>query len=320
MSLGHREGSCPRRATRILTGRSQRSGFEHASTTWTETFESMRGSRLNPRKADLHRWREVSAEKLRGWGIEAEATRQATRGATRNHPDPWRAKAAADGRRMKPRNDDRRGAAAATSRADARRAWQAIAAALAQSGDAADRKLASAVDRSSREMVPPGEREPMSQAHQLSSSHTVGERRPPSGRDRESRIALLCERSIRTELGRLCSWVERRHPPRPATRQHSSRATAALTERTVGAARMASAAQMTAHHVNLLLPYIGGLPMRDVCNEALEGFKAARVGEGAKNATINRSLEVVRTVAECNGATLRRQRDPREFGPDMNHE
>lgn len=52
-----------------------------------------------------------------------------------------------------------------------------------------------------------------------------------------------------------------------------------------------------AYHVNLLLPYIGSLPMRDVCNETLEGFKEARAAEGAKNATINRSLEVVRTVA-----------------------
>jgi len=39
------------------------------------------GLRLNPRKADLHRWRETFAEKLRGHGIEAEASRQATRGA-----------------------------------------------------------------------------------------------------------------------------------------------------------------------------------------------------------------------------------------------
>lgn len=52
-----------------------------------------------------------------------------------------------------------------------------------------------------------------------------------------------------------------------------------------------------AYHVNLLLPYIGSLPMRDVCNETLEGFKEERAAEGAKNATINRSLEVVRTVA-----------------------
>ena len=36
--------------------------------------ESRHGRRLNPRKADLQRWRETFAEKLRGWGIEAEAT------------------------------------------------------------------------------------------------------------------------------------------------------------------------------------------------------------------------------------------------------
>ena len=38
--------------------------------------ESRHGERLNPRKADLQRWRETFAEKLRGWGIDAEATRQ----------------------------------------------------------------------------------------------------------------------------------------------------------------------------------------------------------------------------------------------------
>jgi hypothetical protein len=135
--------------------------------------ESRQGRRLNPRKADLHRWREVFAEKLRGWGIEAEATHQATRGATRNHPDLWRVKAEADGRLLKPRSDHRRGAAVATSRAEARRAWQAIATALAQSGDAADRKLAASIDRFSREMVQPGEREPMARTHIEPSSPTV---------------------------------------------------------------------------------------------------------------------------------------------------
>ena len=127
--------------------------------------ESRQGRRLNPRKADLHRWRETFAEKLRGWGVEAEATRQATRGATRNHPDLWRVKAAADGRLSKPRNNHRSGAAVATSRAEARRAWQAIATALAQSGDAADCKLAAAVDRFNRERVLWGEREPVDRAH-----------------------------------------------------------------------------------------------------------------------------------------------------------
>jgi hypothetical protein len=60
--------------------------------------ESMSGKRLNPRKADLHRWRETFAEKLRGWGVEAEATRQATRGEGRRFENLWQLKAREDGR------------------------------------------------------------------------------------------------------------------------------------------------------------------------------------------------------------------------------
>jgi hypothetical protein len=113
--------------------------------------ESRHGRRLNPRKADLHRWRETFAEKLRGHGIEAEATRQATRGATRNHPELWRVKAAEEGRLMKPRSGHRGGEAVAASRADARQAWRSIAAALATSNDAADRTLAASIERFTRE-------------------------------------------------------------------------------------------------------------------------------------------------------------------------
>ena len=38
--------------------------------------EARNGKRLNPRKADLHRWRETFAQRLREQGIDAEATRQ----------------------------------------------------------------------------------------------------------------------------------------------------------------------------------------------------------------------------------------------------
>ncbi|EJL90458.1 phage integrase family protein [Polaromonas sp. CF318] len=50
------------------------------------------------------------------------------------------------------------------------------------------------------------------------------------------------------------------------------------------------------YHVTLLLPYIGRLPMPLVCNESLESFVADRLEDGVKNATINRSLEVARTI------------------------
>jgi len=51
------------------------------------------------------------------------------------------------------------------------------------------------------------------------------------------------------------------------------------------------------YHVQILLPYIGGLRLRDVCNDSLEAFKDDRCSEDrVKNVTVNRSLEVVRTV------------------------
>ncbi len=43
--------------------------------------EGRDGQRLNPHKQDLRRWREVFAAKLRGWGIEAEASSPMTMGA-----------------------------------------------------------------------------------------------------------------------------------------------------------------------------------------------------------------------------------------------
>lgn len=116
--------------------------------------ESKHGKRLNPRKTDLHRWRETFAAKLQERGIEAEATRQATRGATRNHPDLWRVKAAEDGRLQKPRAAHRRGAAATTSRREARQAWQAIAQALSGSAVAGDRQLAASIAAFARELTP----------------------------------------------------------------------------------------------------------------------------------------------------------------------
>lgn len=50
------------------------------------------------------------------------------------------------------------------------------------------------------------------------------------------------------------------------------------------------------YHVRIVLPYIGSMAMGDVCNETMESFKEERADDGVKNATINRSLEVVRTV------------------------
>ena len=107
--------------------------------------ESTLGKRLNPRKADLQRWRETFAERLRSRGIDAEATRQATRGEQRNHPTLWRTKAAADERLRKPTGPQKSGERFHANRLKSIEAWLRIAQALGRSDEPADRKLAQAV-------------------------------------------------------------------------------------------------------------------------------------------------------------------------------
>jgi hypothetical protein len=107
--------------------------------------ESMSGRRLNPRKADLQRWRETFAEKLRGYGVEAEATRQATRGRSVSYPDLWQLKANESGRLRKARPSSTSGEKARSSRAEALKGWLHIGRALAGSPDARDVKLAGSI-------------------------------------------------------------------------------------------------------------------------------------------------------------------------------
>lgn len=104
--------------------------------------EGISGKRLNPRKADLQRWRETFAEKLRGWGIEAEATRQATRGEHRSYEPLWRLKARQEGRlRVQPAMAKGE-PVASRGRADAMVSWAHILKALAASELDGDRQLA----------------------------------------------------------------------------------------------------------------------------------------------------------------------------------
>ena len=101
------------------------------------------GRRLNPRKQDLRRWREVFAGKLRGWGIEAEASSQVTRGSRHQTERLWHRKPYDDGR-----IGSRGGYADAKltpARHHAARAWCEIAKALSSSDDIEGRKLGQSV-------------------------------------------------------------------------------------------------------------------------------------------------------------------------------
>lgn len=104
--------------------------------------EAASGKRLNPRKADLHRWRETFAKKLRGWGIEAEATRQVTRGESRNYEPLWRLKAKEDGRLRAQSAAATPGPRTSRGSANAMVSWAHILKALAASEVDADRGLA----------------------------------------------------------------------------------------------------------------------------------------------------------------------------------
>lgn len=108
--------------------------------------ESKHGRRLNPRKTDLHRWRETFASKLRERGVEAEATRQATRGASRRYPALWQVKARKDGRLLKSPQPATKGVAAQASRDASQAAWRELAAALAATGREPDLQLARSIE------------------------------------------------------------------------------------------------------------------------------------------------------------------------------
>lgn len=103
--------------------------------------EGRDGKRLNPRKEDLHRWRETFAERLRSWGIEAEASSQAVRGVSRRSLRGWERQPGAAARTGKKRGEHKSGPAFRATRSGAMQAWAEITKALAASPDPADRKL-----------------------------------------------------------------------------------------------------------------------------------------------------------------------------------
>ena len=107
--------------------------------------EGKDGQRLNPRRADLRRWREAFAEKLRELGIEAEASAQITRGGSRRTERLWHRKARDEGRVFGSREGEQAPIKLTRSRRDAAQAWCEIAKALASSDDIEDRRLGQSI-------------------------------------------------------------------------------------------------------------------------------------------------------------------------------
>lgn len=139
--------------------------------------ESKYGKRLNPRKADLQRWRETLAEKLREWGVEAEASRQPTRAVNRDYPAIWQVKAKKAGRLRTARGTMHDKVRADGGRDEAATAWKAVVEVLSSSADPDDRSLASKASEflrghgrhrnPGREPIDTGSRPPTSRGSQL---------------------------------------------------------------------------------------------------------------------------------------------------------
>lgn len=109
--------------------------------------EGRDGRRLNPRKADLRRWREVFAEKLRELGVDAEATERATRGATHTYAKLWRIKARHDGRILHEQLIPIGATGSTAVSVPAREAWLELANALRATQMQADARLAASIER-----------------------------------------------------------------------------------------------------------------------------------------------------------------------------
>ena len=60
--------------------------------------------------------------------------------------------------------------------------------------------------------------------------------------------------------------------------------------------RQETTLELIASHIELLLPYIGSMRLADVCNDSFDEFKEDRLAAGKKPSTINRTLEVARTI------------------------
>ena len=146
------------------------------------------GVRLSPRKADLDRWRAVFARNLQDRGVNAVASRQPVRAANRNYRKLWEERAAGRGQLSRQRPAQRTSARALAVRADAIKAWEQIARALASSKDPADVRLAVEAVRYLAEVAPGGQqaaRVAAQRAKQEEAERSAGARGAPKAqRDR----------------------------------------------------------------------------------------------------------------------------------------
>ena len=121
------------------------------------------GHRLNPRKADLQIWRQSFARSLQDRGVDAVATRAASRNQAIAAQPIWRLKTKTEIR--KPRPAERSTASVERGRAEMIASWQGMAEALAKSDDPSDRALATEVHKYLGDTFKPADAPAIAPAH-----------------------------------------------------------------------------------------------------------------------------------------------------------
>jgi Relaxase/Mobilisation nuclease domain len=142
------------------------------------------GHRLNPRKADLDRWRATFAKQLQARGIDAVATRQVARLRNRVQPSLWEIKARGEGRLNRERSQVKTSPAAQKARAEALRAWREVTMALAASPLIDDRRLAIEAVRYLAERIAEARHSTKPARAVGDHQHEAGVKRERSGPDR----------------------------------------------------------------------------------------------------------------------------------------
>ncbi|RZJ10721.1 MAG: hypothetical protein EOP39_08005 [Rubrivivax sp.] len=126
--------------------------------------------------------------------------------------------------------------------------------------------------------------------------------------DKQYRGERIFERLGRVSQDDAEAWIRQKQAAIDTQREHELRrcdarlfAAGAAKYLTECKAREVRTLDTIAYHVKLLLPYVGRLPMGEVCNDSFETFKADRIDDdGVTPTTVNRTLEVARTI--CNRA------------------
>lgn len=108
-----------------------------------------------------------------------------------------------------------------------------------------------------------------------------------------ARLGKVSQEQAEEELARRIAAIRHQQSSQCAEPTFAAAATRFLTEAQADGAKNLEG---DAWHVTLLAPFIGALPLSQICDDTLAEFKQKRYASGVSRTTVKRSLEVVRKI------------------------